>query len=211
MKIDLHVHTSERSHCAVSSAEEQIHAAIDAGLDAITITDHHRLVPPAQLEMLNAKYAPFRIFGGAEITANGEDFLVFGVTDLALETRDWTYPELHAFVRGREGFIAMAHPFRFNPQGISVDFARYPFDAMEVHSNNISPWAEKRICAVAADMDIPLLCNSDAHRAEAIGKYYNELDRVPANEHELISLLRAGNFQCHCANQPLWRLYSAGR
>jgi len=47
MKIDLHVHTTERSLCADSSEQEQILTAIERGLDAIVITDHGRLVPPS--------------------------------------------------------------------------------------------------------------------------------------------------------------------
>ncbi len=112
MKIDLHVHSKERSVCGRASEEEQIRAAIDAGLDAIVFTDHHRLISAERLQQLNEKYAPFRIFGGIEITLDGEDVLILGVQDPALESMNWSYPSLHAFVRARGGFIALAHPFR---------------------------------------------------------------------------------------------------
>ena len=64
MKIDLHVHASERSACCITSEEGQIRAAIRNGLDGLAFTDHHRLVLPKRLEQLNKKFAPFIIFGG---------------------------------------------------------------------------------------------------------------------------------------------------
>lgn len=40
MKIDLHVHSSERSACGQAGEEEQIEAAMAAGLNALVFTDH---------------------------------------------------------------------------------------------------------------------------------------------------------------------------
>ncbi len=94
MKIDLHVHASERSSCAVSGEESQIRAAIAAGLDGIAFTDHHRLVNPQRLEQLRQRYAPFKIYTGIEITANKEDWLVFGVVRSAPGKRPVELPEL---------------------------------------------------------------------------------------------------------------------
>lgn len=48
MTIDFHVHTAERSLCGNSGERDQIRAAIDAGFDAMSITDHDRLVPPLE-------------------------------------------------------------------------------------------------------------------------------------------------------------------
>ena len=78
LHIDFHVHTSERSNCAVATQTEQIQAAIKSDLQAIAITDHFKLVPDCELIRLNKIYHPFRIIGGIEITANGEDWLVLG-------------------------------------------------------------------------------------------------------------------------------------
>ncbi len=135
MKIDLHVHTKERSACGQASEEDQICAAIEAGLDAIVFTDHHLLVPREQLKALNDRYAPFRVFGGIEITVDGEDFLVLGFHHRSLEKASWTYPELHAFVRKHSGFLALAHPFRYHPD-IKIELDRYLPDALEIHSAN---------------------------------------------------------------------------
>jgi predicted metal-dependent phosphoesterase TrpH len=196
MKIDFHVHTKERSACGRASEEEQIRAAITAGLDAIVFTDHHRLVPVERLKELNDRYIPFRVFGGIEINTNGEDVLVLGLHDAALESSKWAYPDLHAFVRERGGFIILAHPFRYHPQ-ITIEVERLIPDALEVRSVNTPVAAEGRIREIASHLEIPLLCNSDAHSTDALGTHYNNLERTPTDEQEILALLRAGRFTCH--------------
>jgi len=195
VRIDLHVHSKERSTCGRASEEEQIRAAIDAGLDAIVFTDHHRLVSSERLRQLNEKYAPFRIFGGVEISAEGEDVLVLGVHDPALESLPLSYPALHAFVRARGGFIALAHPFRWHST-VTLEFERFVPDAIEVRSNNIPPDAEVRIRDIASRLGIPVLCNSDAHSTVPLGMYFNALERPPDDEQDLVALLRSGRFTC---------------
>ncbi|MFN2284370.1 MAG: PHP-associated domain-containing protein [Anaerolineae bacterium] len=194
MRIDLHVHTIERSSCAVSSEVEQILIAITRNLDAIAITDHASLVSPEHVEALNRQYAPFRIFGGIEITVREkEDVLVLGVHDPVLESREWTYPELHTFVRDRGGWIAVAHPFRYRST-INLDLERYPPDALESCSTNIELLNQPRIREVAKQLGIPFVCNSDAHATRSLGVGYNLLKETPADEADLVRLLRTGAF-----------------
>jgi len=194
MKIDLHVHTQARSECARSSTDEMILAAVDRGLDGLVISDHDRLVPTEDLAYLNAKYAPFRIFGGIEITTRGEHVLVLGVQDEALEDRWWAYPDLHTFVQERGGFLALAHPFRFNPRRLEVDIERFPTHALELYSHNTPQRAEARIREMAAQLDVSLLSNSDAHHSSEIGSYYNVLDREPDDIGALVRVLKEGAF-----------------
>jgi histidinol phosphatase-like PHP family hydrolase len=197
LKIDLHVHTKERSVCARSGEEEIIQAAIAYGLDGLVFTDHHRLAPRDRLGELNREYVPFRVFGGIEVSVTeGEDMLVLGVHDPTLETRDWSYPELFAFVRKWEGFLVLAHPFRYH-DAINIDAGAYPPDAVEVHSKNTGACDEPQIRAFLAHLDLLPLYNSDAHRAEHVGIYYNQLARVPRDERELVEILRAGDYTCH--------------
>jgi histidinol phosphatase-like PHP family hydrolase len=194
MKIDLHVHTVERSACAHASEDEQIAAAIERGLDALVFTDHVRLVPRGRLEELNQTYAPFRIFGGIEITVREkEDVLVLGIHDPALESRDWTYPDLHTFVRERGGWIAVAHPFRYHPT-INLDVGGFLPDALEGCSINIPPSEQPHIREVVRVLGIRVVCNSDAHNTRHIGVGYNLLEETPVDEAALAYLLRTGAF-----------------
>ena len=194
MKIDLHVHTRERSACARSSEDEQIQAAMAAGLDGIFITDHGRLVPPQRIEALRQAYAPFLVFGGIEINTQSEHILVLGVHDPLLEREDWFYADLHACVRSQRGFMALAHPYRYNPS-INVDLERYPVDGIEVHSANTPQSAEADIRSLSARLGIHLLSNSDAHTSASLGKHFNRLPGSTGIESELIALLKAGQIQ----------------
>jgi histidinol phosphatase-like PHP family hydrolase len=200
-KIDLHVHSSERSTCAKSGEEEQIRAAIACGLDALVFTDHARFVPPMNLDFLNRKYAPFRIFSGIEITVQErEDVLVLGNHDPILEG-PWTYPDLHAFVRRYGGWLAIAHPFRYRAT-IDVDMERYPPDALEVCSMNVPREERDHIREIAVRLGIQTICNSDSHIFHTIGVAYNDLHKTPADEAELVQLLRNGAFACVCTLTP---------
>lgn len=195
MKIDLHVHTRERSPCAHSSTDGMISAAIDSGLDGLVITDHDRLVPRERLDYLNAKYAPFRVYGGVEVTTRKEHILVLGVHHERLEAMWWTYPDLNAFVMEKGGFLAVTHPFRFNRARIEVDVDRFPPHALELHSQNTPKAAAPRIRDVAARLDVPLLANSDAHHVSDIGGYYNVMDDQPEDEEALVRMLKEGAFE----------------
>lgn len=194
MKIDLHVHTRDRSPCGQATEDEMIQTAIARGLDAIALTDHDRLVPPGRLAILNAKYAPFRVFGGIEVSLGRDHALVLGIQDSFLEEATWSYRKLHEFVDIWGGFVALAHPFRFYRQ-MSNGILDLPPHAMEVHSHNTPSRAESRIRKLAERWEIPLLANSDAHRVSELGAYYNELDGEPEVEAELVRMLRAGEFR----------------
>ena len=197
MKIDLHVHTSERSSCATATETEQMQAALAAGLDIVCITDHARLMPPESLERLNLRYAPLRIFGGIEVTTTeGEDFLVLGVRDSALERTDWNYPKLHAFVRARGGVLVFAHPFRYHAT-IGLDLERYRPDAIEVYSPNTPPASEADIRLLAGRLGLFLLSDSDSHSSGRLGTYYNISPNGIGSESELITLLKSKQLTLH--------------
>jgi predicted metal-dependent phosphoesterase TrpH len=192
MRIDLHVHTRDRSACGRHNEKRMIEAAIAAGLDGVVFTDHDRLAPPERLAELNAKYAPFRIFGGVEVTVNeGEHVSVFGVHDSSLESHEWDYPDLYRFVREQDGFLVLNHPFRYTDI-VRIDIASYTPDAIEVYSYNTPVESEARIRQLAADLDMRLLANSDAHHVKRLGSYYNRFTTSPADERSLIEALRAG-------------------
>jgi len=194
--IDIHVHASERSKCSRSTEAELIRAAIDKGLNALVFTDHMRLVPAAHLAELNSQFAPFLILGGVEMfTVDNEDILVYGVHDSRLEEEEWTYDRLYDFVREKNGFLVLAHPFRHRDYlGIDVE-TRIP-DAMELRSLNIVAQSENKIRNVATAIGCGITCASDAHVAENVGAHCLRLDKAVATIAELISMLRTRAYSC---------------
>jgi histidinol phosphatase-like PHP family hydrolase len=196
MKIDLHVHARERSGCSRSGEEEIVCAAMRFGLDGLAFTDHQQLVPPNRLAELNRLYAPFRIFSGIEIhTIEEEDILVIGVGDPGLGDRDWSYAELHDFALARDGFIVLAHPFRFHDT-IRVDIETRRPDAIEIASTNIDPSTEPRISRVIEILSSRSIYASDAHQADHVGLFYVDVKGTPRTDSELTRLLRGGDYTC---------------
>ncbi len=189
MNIDLHVHCRERSNCGRASESEIIEAARRAGLDGLAFTDHDRLMPPGRLEALNRQYAPFRIFGGVEVSLAGEHIVVLGVQDSALESMDWEYESLWHFVREQGGFMTLAHPFRFH-NSINVPIERFPPDAIEVYSINTAVRNEARIREIAGKLGIRLLSDSDSHTTATVGMFYNQVTPPVKTDETLLEALR---------------------
>ena len=138
---------------------------------------------------LNRQYAPFRIFGGVEVSLPEEHVVVLGVQDHALESLDWNYEALWRFVRQQGGFMTLAHPFRFHDY-IGVPVERYPPDAIEVYSINTAARNEKRIRAIAERLGIRLLSDSDSHTTRTIGMFFNRVAQEAATDAALIAALR---------------------
>lgn len=195
MKIDLHVHTAERSPCGRGSEQEMVESAIRHGLDALCFTDHHQFVPDDRLVALNRKYPPFRIFQGIEITASGEDLLVFGVADPELaQAKYWTYTDLWRFVRSRGGLMVLAHPCRYHP---IIDEAYVnPPDAVERLSNNIKPETRDCIQAFLDRTGCRAVVASDAHDPDRVGFCHVVLDAPVETVSGMIECIRAGRFTC---------------
>ena len=191
MKIDLHVHTSEGSGCALSTLEEMVRAGLANGLDAIAVADHERLLPPDRREEVNARFAPFRVFSGIEIDVAGEHIVVVGLAEPELERHDWEWPELHGFVRERGGFLILAHPFRFGDP-FDLDLDRYRPDALEVNSTNMGGCDLGQVEALAEALGARRVANSDAHRDAFVGIYHNELERPARDDLDLAEILRSG-------------------
>jgi len=196
--LDLHCHTRERSGCSSISEEALVRRAIRQGLAGVAFTDHHRLPPPGRLEELNSKYHPFRIFTGIELsiyTAGGlQDFLVIGLYDPALEANGWTYIRLKEHVQKKGGWIAWAHPFRYNPI-LPREIKDNPPDALEIYSNNIKPALAPRIQAAAREWGCQVIGSSDAHFLEEVGSSAILLSQPAASEAELVTRLKEGDFK----------------
>lgn len=198
MKIDLHVHDSERSACSKASEKEQIEAAINFGLGGLIFTDHNRLTKVKHLEELNEEYKPFKVFGGIEIQMQdtGEHILVLGLHDEILEKKKWIYEELYKYVRKNNGFIAFAHPFRYKDT-IKENLCEFVPDAIEVHSTNIGIDDTQKIKMLAQKLNTKLIADSDAHDFHHVGIYCNELNRIPDDEKDLINILKKGEYKIY--------------
>jgi predicted metal-dependent phosphoesterase TrpH len=194
-RVDCHVHTSELSACAVNDSRTMIEAAIRFGLDGIFLTEHNQIRSMERLEQLNKEYAPFQIYPGAEITIDGDDFLVLGIQDDRLNGGRWKYEDLYHFVKEKEGLLALAHPYRYW-DGIDANIDRFHPDAIELYSYNMKPYSSKRrqkVRYLMEGLNARALANSDAHSKGSFC-YSNVLEQRPGDVKELIQMLKAGAY-----------------
>jgi len=203
MRVDLHVHTSEYSACAISSEKEQIETAIARGLDGIALTEHGIQRKQADLDRLNRKYAPFKIFTGVEVNVVGsyEDILVIGVPDMTeynggrREYKSiWEYQDLYKFVHERGGFIAVPHPFRHGDK-VKTDVVSFVPDALELKSKNIDPGNAKLIKALARELGIKTIVASDSHHVKNTGTHHLVLHNAVHTDEDLVRELKSGQYE----------------
>jgi hypothetical protein len=170
---------------------DMIEAAIRVGLDGIAVTDHERLVPTEELEVLNRQHAPFKIFRGIERHIV-EDVVVLGVSDPEIETID-DYLRLVEFARHRGGYVILPHPFRYaDTVGLPVD--RLPPDAVEIHSMNTGSCDEARIAELIQNLGSTPIVASDAHDTANVGVFHIELERRVETDAELVAELKRRTF-----------------
>jgi predicted metal-dependent phosphoesterase TrpH len=195
MLVDLHVHTAERSGCAMSPAVDQLAAACDAGLGAVAVTDHHELTTPAIRAEWRAQFPNLLVLPGIEITLDDEceDILVVGLDDRMLVRGSWSWRDLQWYVREHGGLTILAHPFRFADE-IGIDLDESPPDAIEAWSSNIKPGDTERIRRIADRLGPPVVANSDAHWTEAVGGWANRLHGPAESVAEVLDAIREGRF-----------------
>ncbi len=200
MRIDLHLHTSPRSSCSVMAASDAVSEAAALGLDGVCITDHHALVPRAELDRLSAA-AGILVLGATEVTTEEGDVLVFGLRRAV--DHMVTLAELRERALEDGAFMVAAHPFRgfllFGPGhlGMSPEKAvsRRLFahvDAVEVCNGRLTPAENGSARQVAERLGLPGTGGSDAHRLDEIGHCVTVFADPITCERDLVAALRAG-------------------
>ncbi|MDY7036996.1 MAG: PHP domain-containing protein [Thermodesulfobacteriota bacterium] len=161
LKLDLHTHCFEAmgfERPTVAVVEKIVDSIRAAGLDGIAITDH------------NGNYSHYPYLVGEIIGKYFQDQIL---VIPGREISDLTRHVVELFLPGKLTFRFVAHPgypiSRYwdeefeDIQGLEINNGQYPIDS-------------ERIREVAQRHELLLLSNSDAHRLEDFGKYYNEID-----------------------------------
>ncbi len=203
--LDLHTHTSFYSSCARISPDRLCQVAIQRGLHALAITEHHYQWHPDELAALQARYPALKLYAGVEITCtDGHDYVVLGLSPGHYSPWPMPYTRLEAMLKAHpDAFAFIAHCFRYSTDEGDLD-RRDAVEGIEVASYNILPRpfhspAEATIkrhdlyVKWQRKMGWLALYNSDAHIEAAVGMFYNRVeadDGPPADERSLAQLLR---------------------
>jgi len=185
-KYETHMHTSEASACAVSTAAEQVRAYYDKGYTGIIVTDHfingnsscpkhYRWADKMTYFASGYKEAKavgdalgLDIFFGWEYSIKGSDFLTYGLgLDFLLEHNNvdrLPIEEYSALVRKCGGYIAQAHPYRNawyieNKHPVSPDL----LDGLEVFNASMPDEINIKALNFALLHNLPMQAGSDSH------------------------------------------------
>jgi hypothetical protein len=186
---ETHLHTSEVSACAESSAAEQVRAYKKRGYAGIIVTDHfingnsscpRHLSWEDKMRFIYKGYANAKkegdqcgldVFLGWEYAIHGVEFLTYGLgLDFLL-----AFPKLDklpiekysALVRENGGYLAQAHPFR-KAFYISDPGPAEPrlIDGLEVYNASMPDYVNKQAYRFAQKHKLAMQAGTDSHYME---------------------------------------------
>ena len=220
LKIETHLHTDLSSFCGKLSTEEILQGYSRAGYSAIVVTDHYsrnsflyqgvsdytdekkwELHLGGYLALLeNAPEYGIRIFRAAEIGFDESlnDYLVFGCPDELLKDTEQLFTMgiagFSVLCRQAGGLLIQAHPYR-RPSTPAI--ASY-LDGIEIYNAHPRHDSRNWLAEEYAQDHKHLICfaGSDCHRLPDIGLSGIEVEELPANEKELVSLIEKREFSC---------------
>jgi len=175
MKVELHLHTSRYSFCADATPFDLMAALIEAGYEAVYITEHDAVWAEWEIDDLRKRFPAIRIFSGVEITISDdpmEHLLVLGTTDpdyLMLDGAE----EILAKARDEGHLTILAHPFRWPGADGMLQEGLLP-DAIEYLTCNQGHRHAHKALDVAAKLDLPLVNGGDVHALDFIDRYWIE-------------------------------------
>ncbi len=190
-KIDHHVHTSRHSPDSLIEPKVLIERAIQAGLDAVVITEHDYQWEADELEELNREADGLIVLSGAEVSTRQGHFLVYGLPDLDETPPGIDVGDLIRVVRRHGGAIVGAHPFRWDQDFAGIVAKHGPaFDALELVSNNITPETRHRAEALLREHPMGVTGSSDGHSPEIVGCYHTEFSEPITTIGQFVAALK---------------------
>ncbi len=178
MKVELHLHTSRYSACSKATPAELMERMIQAGYEAVFITEHDAVWGSSEIAQLQAGFPDISIFPGIEISIGQQGMqhlLVLGTTDPVYMRLDETKDILEK-ARAERHLTVLAHPFRWE-QGAAMLADGLRPDAMEHLTNNHTPGMAKISIAAAERLDMPLVNSGDVHGLDFLNRFWIETDQ----------------------------------
>jgi len=176
MKVELHLHTSRYSACAIHAPEQMMQRLVDTGYGAVYLTEHDAVWRDSEIEDLRRQFGQLRIFSGVELslrshhllvlgTSDGDYVQMFNAADVILKARD-------------EGHLTiLAHPFRWNG-GAEMLFDGGPLpDALEYRTCNQDSMMGGVALDTAEQLHLPVVNAGDIHSLAAANRFYINTDR----------------------------------
>jgi len=202
VKVELHLHTSRYSGCAVHSPSDVMRRLIACGYEAVYITEHDWPWPEQELAALREKFPQLRIFPGIEVSVGElysfQHLLVLGTTDVEyVELAKKGLQNAGAVLekaRDEGHLTVLAHPCRWPD---AADMIRRGFlpDALEYRTCNQSARQGVKALKLAEAHGLPVVNAGDVHALDMIGCYWIETARDLDGPDDIREIVRAGEYK----------------
>ena len=208
MRIDCHLHTTRYSPCSHLSPYSACSLALEQGLQALVITEHHQQWHPGELREMREDFPGLAIYSGLEVSlAEGFDLVIITRNQGLEIPPGLPCAEVFAsWIAAEEHFAFLAHAFRWRGDRSSELSGILPYiHGLEMNSLNIlegqfakdnRKYVHQRrrlYQELQEECSLVPLYNSDAHLEAAVGCLANEIEcpAPPSSEAELASLLKS--------------------
>lgn len=226
-KIEMHLHTRTTSKCGWLDAKEVFEAYREGGFAGVAVTDHMSrdtvayrgidlfdkahaaegfLEGARDLEALAKDGSRFRAYLATELRFDGSvnDFLVYGFSpDLLYDPDSIMREGLERFsrrCRDAEALIIQAHPFRQGCAPVPPELV----DGIEVYNLNLTHNSHNDLALEYAHKHkLMMIAGSDCHRPNNVCQAGIICDTLPRDTFELVSLLRAGQYELYADEEGL--------
>ena len=170
-----------------------IAALVEAGYDAVFLTEHNTVWPDGALNKLRERFPGIRIFPAIEINNRvvPEDLLVLGTNDRTFVDLAFADRWDDVLTKAKDDGCAtvLAHPCRFTGGHNMLHGGLRP-DAMEHRTSNHDEAMSIAACAIAERRHVPLVNAGDLHSAVAVGKFWIETDETINDATDIAPMLR---------------------
>jgi len=191
MKVELHLHTSRYSACSVDTPETLMRELIDAGYDAVYITEHDEVWPQAELDELQEAFPEIRIFPGVELSLGihaSMHLVVLGATDPDYVSMRYDQASALEKAQSHGNLTILAHPFRWRGGAALLDRWHLP-DALEYRTCNHDAQMGEKTLKEARRLGIRMVNTGDIHSRRMINRFWinTHVPIVEANDiHDII-------------------------
>lgn len=193
MIVEMHCHTSEHSSCSMVSAADMIRKAIQVGIHAIVLTDHHYKWNEEELEALRKEAGvpeTFKVFSGQEVTTSDYgDVLLYG-SENTYEKQKISLETIRA--ENPEAAIIWAHPYR-NKKIPSPEKLLSPlFDGIEIFNSNYTILEANKALNAWHNHKFTAIGGTDTHALSYTGSYPTIFDHPVNSIEDLVVEIKAG-------------------
>lgn len=197
MKIELHLHTSRYSVCAINSPQEIMQGLVETGYDAVFITEHNSIWSDAELAELRAEFPKLLIFPGMELTnvdCPAGDILVLGSNDSEYLRLTADPAAILEKARHDGCLTVLAHPHRFEHCDGLLRAGLMP-DAIEQRTGGTDANQAVLARVTAESMGLKLVNAGDVHAVEIINHFWIETAAPLENATDIREIVLAGAYE----------------